>query len=97
MGRKQGQEARKGRIEGRLKEAQEEKGKGEGRNGGKETKITGSKAEAVEMRKERKKGRKQRTKKSREARRSKKKHRTGTTNTAMPSPLAVNRKHHSGN
>ena len=42
MGRKQGQEARKGRIEGRLKEAQEEKGKGEGRNGGKETRITGS-------------------------------------------------------
>jgi len=52
-------------------------------------------------------------KESREARRSKKKqeeatkkgrnthgnpkHRTGTTNTAMPSPLAVNRKHHSGN
>jgi hypothetical protein len=96
MGRKQGQEARKGRIEGRLKEAQEEKGKGEGRNGGKETKITGSEAEAEEMRKG-KKGRKQRTKKSREARRSKKKHRTGTTNTAMPSPLAGNRKHHSGN
>ena len=39
MGRKQGQEPRKGRTEGRLKEAQEEKGKGEGRNGGKETKI----------------------------------------------------------
>jgi len=91
MGRKQGQEARKGRIEGRLKEAQEEKGKGEGRNGGKETKTTGSEKRG------KKKGRKQRTKKSREARRSKKKHRTGTTNTAMPSPLARNRKHHSGN
>ena len=51
MGRKQGQEARQGRTEGRLKEAQEEKGKGEGRNGGKETKITGSEAEAEEMRK----------------------------------------------
>ena len=69
-GRKQGQEARKGRTEGRLKEAQEEKRKREARNGGKETKITGSKAEAVEMRKERKK-RKEATNK--EKQRSKKK------------------------
>ena len=73
MGRKQGQEARKGRIEGKLKEAQEEKGKGEGRNGGKETRITGSE-KREKKRKEATNKEKQRSKKKQEeARRSKKK------------------------